>query len=66
MLSRIEELEQKQDKLHAIINNSSLYRKDVDKVTAVQNELITLKQEIASTYKDWEILEYDKKYRDDG
>ena len=66
LLSRIEELEQKQDKLHAIINNSSLYRKDVDKVTAVQNELITLKQEIASTYKDWEILEYDKKYRDDG
>ena len=61
LLSRIEKLEQKQDKLYTLINNSGLYKRNANKVTAVKNKLISLRQEIENTYEHWKMLENNTK-----
>ena len=61
LLSRIGKLEQKQDKLYTMINNSGVYKRNANKVTAVKNKLISLRQEIENTYEHWKMLENNTK-----
>ncbi len=54
---RIEELEQQINAVQEIMGTAEFYQKDKDEITATQDELEKLEQELEQTFARWEALE---------
>jgi len=54
---RIEELESRQNELHEMMADPSLYQEAGERVASLRGDLATVEEELARTYRRWEELE---------
>ena len=57
LLQRIEDLENEQQELYAAQSTPDFYKKESDVITAAQNRLAEIEQELVEAYERWEVLD---------